>query len=323
VVVQQHAFGLSYLHPVLGPAAVLAAALVSIPFELVARGGGGRVGWVRWLPTAASAAGLGALGVVALQGPGAARAEPWTLTDGSAIARLAANKGWTYDELPFRIQSSACRELLAAMSVAAPRRREASDKGRKQLQVLLPTRDELVHLVGPHDEVALRRGQVAVVREIDSWLQPQKLVACRRPPGAPPVCTAAHRTAVANTGAFLFLKRSFPEIHGLDLPAPYLATYEIPLAPLAGERRDLTLADHGSVAECDWRITRVEGVEVESPLPGLQVRLSSATGRPGLLVIEKLFGSAPCTDDVVDRRYPPCILETLPQDASQFAAEAP
>src|SRR5262249_36644370 len=113
---------------------------------------------------------------------------------------------------------------------------------------------------------------------------------------------------------------SFPEIHDLDLASPYVASYEIPLSPVAGETRNLTVADD-TAAGCRWSITRVEGVQVEGHLPAYHVRLHSDTGAPGLLVVEKAFGTPGCPVDVLDDRYPPCLLETPLDGPFQAVAE--
>jgi hypothetical protein len=132
------------------------------------------------------------------------------------------------------------------------------------------------------------------------------------------MCVAAtpRATDALDSGRFLFITRSFPEIHRLDLPPPYIATYEIPLSPVAGESRNLAVLDNAS-SECAWRITRCEGVEVEGSLPAQRVRLHSETGSPGRVVVEKPFGTAACPGEGADRRYPPCMFESEPGDALQ------
>jgi hypothetical protein len=81
--------------------------------------------------------------------------------------------------------------------------------------------------------------------------------------------------------------------------------------PRAGESRDLVLAD-GNVPDRAWRITRVEGVQVEGALPARRVRLHSASGERGLAVIEQPFESTSPTSLELDSRYPPCLFEVEP-----------
>jgi hypothetical protein len=119
----------------------------------------------------------------------------------------------------------------------------------------------------------------------------------------------------------LFVTRSNPGIHSLDLPAPYVATYEIPLSPRAGETRDLSLADQAT-AECGWRFTHAEGLHVEGQLPARRIRLRSDSGNPGLLKIEKPFGTAACPSIDGDNRYPPCVFEMYPGDSLAALVQA-
>ena len=162
------------------------------------------------------------------------------------------------------------------------------------------------------------------MREVESWLRPESLRACRVPigPGRDPVCSPAAPppSGGLDPQRFLFATRAYPGIHDLDLPPPYVATYEIPLASVAGESRELALTDDAAPG-CGWHITRVEGVRVEGVLPARRVRLRSDTGGPGSLVIEKPFGTAECNVADIDRRYPPCLLETALGDPLQSFAE--
>lgn len=321
---QMHHFGIIYLHPIVGPAAVLIAAMLSLPFELGAR-------WrraLRWIPTAASLAGV-AFVALDVRKPvafaTASQSNPWSLAEAGAIADRAMGRGWSYEDLVFRIQSNACRELLTAMSIVAPSPSSALQRGRRQLQVVKVTRDELMALAATDDVVPLGPMTVAVLRDIESWLQPESLRACRVPvgSGAPAQCSPAtpRATDALTPERFLFITRSFPEVHSLDLRPPYIATYEIPLAPGAGESRDLALTDHGA-RDGGWQITRAEGVHVEGQLPSRGVRLHSETGSPGLLVIEKPFGTSASVPDENDVRYPPCVFEAPPGDPLHALAGA-
>jgi hypothetical protein len=218
----------------------------------------------------------------------------------------------------FHLQSNDCTGLLRGMSAAAPAPVVPLRGGRRQLQVVKGKRDLLGRLDAPGDVVSLGPATVATLREVESWLQPESLRACRMPLGRDgrEICTAAlprAKDALA-PDRFLFLSRSYPEIHLLDLPLPYIARYEIPLAPSAGEARDLVVAER-AVPGCGWLITRVEGAKVEGTLPSKHVRVQSESGAAGLLVLEKPFGAEPCPPGDFDRRYPPCLLETVPDDA--------
>ena len=166
--------------------------------------------------------------------------------------------------------------------------------------------------------VPLGATTVAVLREVESWMQPEGTRACRVPlaSAGPAQCAgASDRAAEAFTpDRFLFISRSYPEMHRLDLPQPYVARYEIPLAPTRGESRIFSLEERDRSA-CGWRITRADGVQVEGALPSTRVVLhADAAGAPGLLVVEKPFGTSTCGPDELDMHYPPCVLETEPGD---------
>jgi hypothetical protein len=320
VFAQEHHFAVIYLHPVLGPAAAFAAALIAVPFELLARRGKA----LRWLPSAASLAGCAFLAAnpEAAALPERVQAHRWTLPETAAVTEAAMRRGWTFEDLVFRLQGDACRELLIGMSLVAPPPGAAAPPADRQLRVVKVAREHPA-LAGRDGAISLGPTAVALIREIESWLRPARSRACRLPigSGAPGLCAGATPRAQSAfvRERFLFVSRSYPEIHALDLPPPYLASYEIPLAPAAGQSRDFTLTEPGR-SDCIWHFTRAEGVRVEGPLPARRVRLHSDDGGPALLVVEKPFGTEACGPLDLDRRYPPCLLETPPDDPLQADA---
>jgi hypothetical protein len=320
---EQHPFGITYLHPIVGPAATLIAALLVLPFEL----GGRSYGAIRWIPTAGSiaAAALVALGVWEPKLASRAPAwSAWSVADARSIAEHAARRGWTFEDLVFRLQGGDCRELLAGISMMAPPPGSPPKPGRRQLQVVRVPPGAPAPDAG--DVIPLGGTAVAVMREVESWLQPEGTRACRVPLGSagPAQCSSASdRAAEAfSPERFSFISRSFPEIQRLDLPQPYVARYEIPLAPTLGERRIFRVEDRDRSA-CGWRITRADGVQVEGELPSARVVLhADAEAGSGLLVIEKPFGTSACQPSEIDRRYPPCVFETAPGDPLDGVREA-
>ena len=195
--------------------------------------------------------------------------------------------------------------------------------GRRQLQVFRVPPGAAGADAG--DVIRLGGTTVAVVREVDSWLQPEGTRSCRVPLGTagPAQCSGAGDRAAEAVAPerFLFISRSFPEIQRLDLAQPYVAQYEIPLAPTLGERRIFNVEDRDRSA-CGWRITRADGVQVEGELPSARVVLhADANAGAGLLVIEKPFGTSACQPDEIDRRYPPCVFETVPGDPFEGVRE--
>jgi hypothetical protein len=244
----------------------------------------------------------------------------WTAADAKAIATTVVARGWEYEKLMFRLQSRACRELLTGLSFNTPApvalpERPPYHEGRA-LQVVKASIGEIPRLPTTHAMVALERGSVAIVREIDSWLQPEALRACRLAGGADaPRCAPAHTKVIDAIGPerFLFITRAFPEIHSLDAARPYTATYEIPLKVEEAGMRDIAMVDYAA-ADCGWQITRADGVRVDGPLPARRARLQAEPGARGLLVVERRFGAVPCGVDDGDLRYPPCVFEAPVDD---------
>lgn len=321
-VAERHHFSVLYLHPVLGPGAALIAAALCTPFDLAAHWLSG----LRWTPTAAASAAIALLLVDASQ-PAASRdaAQSWSFAEATAIAERATARGWSYEDLVLRVQGTACRDLLRAMSVvaAAPGPSSTSDHDGRHLQVVKIQRDAIPALTDGDGVVALSPTAAAILRDIESWLRPRNLRACRTAVGvgsSPRCSTATPRESDAYTPErFLFSMRSFPEVHALDVPLPYVASYEIPLAPVPGESRELTLTDHPG-GDCGWRFTRADGVRVDGSLPARRVRLY-ATGAAASVVVERPFGTAACGRGFPDMRYLPCVLETRPGDPLQSLVE--
>lgn len=308
IVWKKHAFGLTYLHPVLAPAAALVAALVALPFHV-------RGMPLRSVPSIAAAIGFASLAVVSARAPRASPLTGWRLADAAAIARRGEELGWRYEDLVLRLQGRGCRELLVAMSASARApwaiERHGDRSVRTWLRVSALDSGQAAPPTDGAQVVPLTSGRAAVLSEIDSWLQPGALVACRRALDAStgPTCVAAATGGtLLDAERFTFTSRSFPHVHDLDVPPPYVASYEFALAPSAGESRDFEVVDDGAPG-CPWRVTRVEGVDVDGALPAPRVRLHAERGAAGRLVVEKAFGAPACPLDVVDRRYPPCLLE--------------
>ncbi|HVM97891.1 MAG TPA: hypothetical protein VMT89_15965 [Candidatus Acidoferrales bacterium] len=305
---QKHGFGGSYLHPIVGPAAVLVAAMVSVPFEAAAKYG---AGW-RWLPSIAALAALPLSARAPIPPPSV-----WSMAEARALVHAAARHGWSYEDLVFRLQSNDCRGLVTQMSAFAPPPTTTTDHGRRTLQALKARRSVAATLARPGEVTVLPSGEVLIVRQIESWLRFESLRVCRLPTASgAPQCESANLGAIEITDPqrFSFAMRSFPEIHRLDLPPPYVVRYEVPIAPRAGERRELILAD-ASTPDCGWRITAADGVRVDDHIPARVVHLYSEEGAPGELIFERPVGTAACPFSDYDPRYPPCVLETQPGDA--------
>jgi hypothetical protein len=312
VLVQRHHFTIFYVHPILAPAAVAAAAILVLPFEGLAR-------WarpLRWIPTIA----VGVLAVTRApeywQPMLPMGSETWTLADAAILTDHAAQRGWTYGDLVLRLQGHGCRELLSGMSMMAPAPNAPPKPGRRQLQVVKAPPDALAE----RSDLVSLGGSVVLLREIESWLHPVGLKACHLPiePAGAPLCSTV-TTTPADTfppDRFMFLQRAVPLFENIDRTGSYIATYEMRLAPAAGESREISLTDDDASA-CGWRMTRIEGVQVDGTLPARRVRLRAAGADGGLVVFEKSFGTSGCTMGASDFRYPPCVLETPLDDPLQ------
>jgi hypothetical protein len=299
-----------YLHPVFAPAAVLISAIFYAPFAALR--GGWRV--LRWLPTTATVAALAlfcnyerhSAAFAAVENPA-----PWSLVEVEAIAARLPALGWSYEDLLYRLQGPACRDLVVRLALFEPPPRRPLHPEPQQMQVVKVARGAIGE-DSTSGEVVPLGDSVALLREVDSWMRPYALRACRAAVESidPPACANARPPVIATADRFLFSLRSYPEIHDVAaVPPPYLATYEIPLQPRVGESRDLMLTDVGN-----WQITRLEGIRAEGPLPARRVLLHSPDGRPGRLIVARTFATFGPGPSDLDIRYPPCFFEARPGD---------
>jgi hypothetical protein len=322
--VEGHQFGLMYLHPIFGPGAALLAATVCVPFELAARWRRG----IRWVPTLAAVVLASSYGSSV---PRDSAAELWTLEDAQKLVTYAEGQGYTFEELMLHLQGPSCWELLVGMSTnaAPPKGAPPREHDRRQLQVIPAAADARAR-VASASLVPLSNGTSAALRTIESWLDPDRLIACRIPTdGSGELCWGTSEPNAEEMAADRFFASLYSDfgLHPMQVSPPYIARYAIPLVPSAGERRELHLQrgetfHDGDMPDCNWQITRVEGVEVGGQLPARHVRLHSQAGARGMLVIEKPFGTPLCQGNGdMDRGYPPCVLE-FPDDLSTEAAES-
>ncbi len=319
----QHHFEVMYLHPILGPGATLVAAMLCVPFELTAR-------WLRvlrWLPSVAALALVSSY----VSSPSPPYPQLWALQDAQALMTHAERRGYTFRDLVFHLQGPSCWELLIGMSIyAAPPTNLASHADRRRQLRVTRLPDDGRPRSAAATLVPLSDGTVAALRDIESWMDTDRLIACRTPTdGRGEVCAGTTKRGAEGTAPERVLISLYSDtgIHGLDVPPPYIARYTIPLVPTAGESRELRLERndnvHDSAApDCGWQITRVDGVEIDGPLPARHVRLHSESGAPGVLVIEKPFGTILCQGNGdIDRGYPPCLFESSDDSPSDGSPE--
>lgn len=314
---ERHPIGVSYLHPLLAPIALAVGAGVTRGLALVRRA---ESFWA-WAPSIVA---LVLLALLVLAPSRELTAELWTAADARLIAEAASKRGWDYRDLQFHLQSQACRELLIGMALVAPAPSGRMGDDARHLQVVAVAPEEVATLSGTSSALRLASGKVALLREIESWMRPSALVACVKPQSdTAPVCMPANRAPsdIVSPEQFMFVSWAFPAIHRLEIPLPYVAAYEIPLVSDAPGERDLVLLGESQRGACGWRVTHVEGLPTDTTLPAAGVHLRVDAAMTGRLVVEKPFATAQCPGDVVDRRYPPCLFESVPGDPLRRFAE--
>ncbi len=323
VLIEKHGFESRYLHPILGAVAVFEAAILCAPFLLFTR----RLAWLRWVPSV-----LVLWSMTSQMSGGTLPPDPsrfWTLTDATKIGIEAANAGWSFEDLTYRLQSNACAELLLGIAVEGPLLNGRPPGDDLQLQVATVDSEPVPpSATDEYAVVPLRRGRFGVLRTVRSWMQPRGIVVCRQSVDgtAPPSCerprgdVAGRRPpdglveAPRHPREFSFESRATVSMWPVAVPEPYITSYRIPVHPVAGEAREFRLTDPGGGA-CRWEFAHAEGLRIQNALPATHVRLSADNAGPGVLVIEKLFGGPPCATGEMEYPYPPCILETRPGEA--------
>ncbi len=324
VLIEQHWFERRYLHPIWGPLAVFQAAILCAPFQLLGR----RHASLRWVPSVLVLWLM--IPKVWAPAPPPDALRTWTLTNATRIGLEAANAGWSFEDLVFRLQGQACGELLSGMAVEGPRLDGRPPDEDLQLQVAM-VESEPPPATGEYAVVPLQRGQFGVLRSVHSWMEPRGIVVCRQPIDrtVPPSCErprvsiAGRRTpsepdslaeAPRHPKEFSFESRVMVIMQPVEVPQPYVTSYRIPLRPRAGEVRELRLTDPGSEG-CRWEFVHADGLRLQNTLPATRVRLGADNDGPGVLVVEKPFGAPPCPAREIEFPYPPCVLETRPGEA--------
>ncbi|MEO6029975.1 MAG: hypothetical protein ABIR79_24170, partial [Candidatus Binatia bacterium] len=324
VLIEKHGFESRYLHPIYGPVAVFRAAILCAPFLLFSR----RHALLRWVPSVITMCAM--IPTMWAPVPPPPLLRTWTLTNATKIGLAAANAGWSFEDLVFRLQSPSCGELLPGIAVEGPRLNGTPPAENLQLQVALfdseptPAPDE-------YAVVPLERGQFGVLRSVHSWMEPRGVEVCRQPIDrmVPPSCErlrvfiagrwtslepAILAEARRHAADFSFETRGMVTMGVITVPPPYVTSYRIPVRPRAGEVRDVRLTDGGSVG-CRWEFVHADGLRLQNTLPATHVRLGADNDEPGVLVIEKPFGAPPCPAREIEFPYPPCVLETRPGEA--------
>jgi hypothetical protein len=313
---QGHEFNVTYWHPIIAPGAVLLAALIALPFDWPTR---------RLHPAWRGAA----LAVPILLSSTAILAvekhynklfyyetATWTYDDARRVAKQLEGKGWSYEQMLTRVQGSFCLDLVDGMGVYTAAPTGSTVSPRRQVRVWRVPSAQVPSLPPGLDLVPLRNGRTALLSEITSWLDPDQVRACRQPLGGEtPTCMPASSGADERVEAvsFLFSERSFPHVCSIETPSPYVATYEMRVLPTPGESRDIEVFDEGAPPSCGWEIARVEGIDVESRFSPRHVRVHSANGKAGTIVVQKSFGGPRCPAPE-NRNYTTCVLETTPSE---------
>ena len=309
IALAHHAYGLTYLAPILPALALLlalgarlaAAPLPSLPRRVL----------------------LLAVPLALLAWTQRPQRPPSRLTwpDVERLARVPLVAQTAHAQRLRRVQGGACRELVAGLGLLAPPPVPGVESQRA-LRIVLSAAP-LPAAATATQRVELGGGRWALVDEIASWLDTEHARTCRQAvrDRAPPHCQALPTLAAeaARPEAFLFSNRAFPQTDTEALPPPYRLTWEVPLRPVDARRR-LVLMDEDADG-CGWQFSHVAGVAVHEALPARAVTLVAAGLGTGTLVLTKRLDRPACRADVADRHYPPCLVEL--RDGEAWLAAIP
>jgi hypothetical protein len=292
-----------YLHPILGPAAVLAALLLLEPLRR----------FTRPVVRATLVSG-GLLGLVFGEARTLAAAKDpraWSFEDARSLSAMLG-KDWDFDDLVGTVEGPLCRDVVVGLSVYLPASvPERMPRPGLVLRVVppdsydphdsLPSQSRFLRVTGQRD---------FVVADFRGWLQPAAGVACRAEVGAssPPSCLAVRAATVSPRGDLFSARTDLSRFH-LDTSPPFVASFEIPLVPDSAGEHVFELANPDATS-CGWRIVAAEGVEVSPSLPATRIQARSRDGRAGHITLQKTFGTPGCQGDTFHARYPPCLMET-------------
>jgi hypothetical protein len=312
-----------YLVPVIAPLAVALALLPVYGLDLLTRG----------QPRLARR-GYALLAVVAAACVVNARPPPggweWTYQDGQRVAEHLAHHGWCYAQQFARLQTPQCTPLTyAVMPFACHATGSTTVDPRRQERVWLGDPERLPELPTGAEVLPTGPRRAVVLSAITSWLDKTNAELCVMditPDGrrSEPRCS---RPEDPEASPFLYSHRLGLGFRDARFQAPFVMTYAFPVRPDAGEtHRFAFLDDNGqfprvgsgdgrTALRCGWQVTRVEGLEADQALPANPVRLTSRTGAPGRIVIERLVGAPPCLDFFPGQQIP-CHWETTPGDPS-------
>jgi len=303
-----------YLVPVLAPLAVVAAGLMVTAIDRIA-GGHRRLAQLgQLLPVA-----LGVACVLEVSEPAASKG--WTFEDGRALAEHVGKRGWCYAQQFARIQGPQCNLMAYAVIPyachASPD--DAAIDRRRQLRIWRADATHLPPIPRAAESIATGEDRVIVVSEIDSWIDKPRAELCvteditlggegeRR----------CRRPEEPDADPFLYSRRLSLGFEDAMFQPPLRMIYSFPIEPTVGETRQFLFSDnpfdHDARPRCGWQVTRATGLTADPPLPANPVRLTSANGARGLLVIERVLGGAECSD-VFPGWQIPCHWETVSDD---------
>jgi hypothetical protein len=241
----------------------------------------------------------------------------WTYEDGQRLAELLSSRGWCYARAARRIQSDECAAVADAVMPYACHDEIDHDgpELRQQMRVwLADTRQPLESPAGAETLVSGGTRKI-VLSPIDSWLDLSAVDVCtttHRPDGgeSAPVCV---RPAEDDGAPWLYSHRWST---GLSQSAQLKhVKLSIPIYPVAGQTHGITFPENpvnaGGGQGCVWKITGVEGLDAEPALPATAVRLTSISGSPGRIVVERMGPDGPCD---INLHRVPCVWETRPED---------
>lgn len=234
--------------------------------------------------------------------------------DIAAISHQLSLSGLSWNSIASSWEGPSCWERVSAIGTFMPQGRPNAGAPRVALRVLIVDKASARELAGNGvDLAALGHSTIAAVSIINTWLDKDEAGVCRI--DAHDVRQCAHVHPVSTTpqsDVFMFSSRAHPRVHDLPNGDHYVSEYAIPVRHGNNESdRLITILDEAG-ARCPWRIVSIAGAEFQGTLPNVSVRMlgkaASAT-----LVVSKRFDPVAC-GEAIDRNYPPCVLETLPEE---------
>jgi hypothetical protein len=114
--------------------------------------------------------------------------------------------------------------------------------------------------------------------------------------------------------SFRYATRAYPEAHAITRAEPYTVEYRLNLTARA---QAITLGIVWAES-CPWQISAIEGASFAGALPASSVELLPGPAG-GTITFRKRYDARSCPKQELDRRFLPCVFETLPGEEGIFS----